>query len=365
MRLCVNCLAIGIIASVAACSPTLPPPAVKAAPQTAHQTAQAHLLLYPETDAAALLGRAVNTTHSGGWTMADARAPGCEVTVHRENAAFHTSRQVDVHSMTSLAGGYANFVSLEAKFGNANRANIDITNTQILHADMRGPCGAYVVDTVFVGHGKRDVVASAVAKARVGVHAGVVSASPGVDTGQKIVDALAWKQDEAYGFNFAKDTDEKALELTASMPSIVTEGDNVQVRFSSNEPAYRKRTRRTLYFLHRQSARHRRSGHQRRRPGLASRAEGMGHTACGARSAPRQPSANAEPGRRQATRRPVELHRGVGAAAELSAEPLVQSRLLRTAPRAGGRSGQLLRLVELARAAERVEERDQVGLLLP
>ena len=130
-------------------------PKVQDAPADASKTGQANLLLFPIADAEALLGRAVQLTQDGAWTIADARAPGCEVEVQRVKAAYSTHRRVDVGSMTAVSAGYAKLVGFEAHYGHTNKADIDIKNTVILKADLRGACGENVVDTVFVGTGKR------------------------------------------------------------------------------------------------------------------------------------------------------------------------------------------------------------------
>jgi hypothetical protein len=225
-------------AAALGCTPAPPPPALAPAPLAAHDTEQAHLLLFPEADAEALLGRAVQRSSDGSWTLADARAPGCEVAARREKASFHTSRKVDAHSMTTLAGGYAKLVSLEVRFGRQNTADIDIDNTEILRADTRGACGEMVVDTVFVGHGRRSISASAVASGNGEVNAGLVHATPAVDTGQSQADALVWDDDQAYGFSVRENAKSEPLELRVFLPSIVTEGDDVRIRFEAARPAW-------------------------------------------------------------------------------------------------------------------------------
>jgi hypothetical protein len=216
----------------------LPPPDLHAAPAASHDTDQSHLLLFPEADAESLLGRAVQKSADGSWTIADARAPGCEVNATHEKASFHTSRKIDAHSMTSLAAGYSKIVSIEAKFGRQNTADIDIDNTEILHADTRGACGELVVDTVFVGHGKRNITASAVAAGSADVHVGVVSAAPGVDTGQSQADSISWPNDQAYGFSVRENAKVEPLEVRVGVPSILDEGDNVSARFEAAAPAW-------------------------------------------------------------------------------------------------------------------------------
>jgi Domain of unknown function (DUF4384) len=220
------------------CSPTLPPPSLAPAPLEARETEQAHLLLFPEADAESLLGRAIQRSADGSWTMADARAPGCEVAVRREKAAFHTARKLDAHSMTSVAAGYAKLVSLEARFGRQNTADIDVDNVEIVRADMRGPCGEVVVDVVFVGHGRRNIAARAQVGGKADLHVGVVEASPGVDAARSQSDSISWTDDEAYGYSVRENAKVEPLEIRASVPSILDEGQDVTARFEAARPAW-------------------------------------------------------------------------------------------------------------------------------
>lgn len=231
-------LVLAVAVAVSACAPTPPPPVLAPAPPTAGDTEQAHLLLFPESNAESLLGRAVQHASDGSWTIADARAPGCEVSVTHERAQFHTTRKVDAHSMTSIAGGYAKLISIEAKFGRKNTADIDIDNSEILRADMRGACGQLVVDTVFVGHGRRSIEASAEAGGQADVNVGVVSAAPKVDTGQSQVDAIQWNDDQAYGFGLRENAKVEPLDVRVGIPSIIDEGDNVSARFEADHDAW-------------------------------------------------------------------------------------------------------------------------------
>ena len=174
----------------------------------------------------------------GSWTIADTRAPGCEVASTHEKAAFHTSRKLDVHSLTSLAAGYSKVVSLEVKFGRQNSADIDIDNTEILRADTRGACGELVVDKVFVGHGKRVIAASAQVAGSADVHVGVVNAGPSVDTGQSQTDAVTWADDQAYGFTVRENAKVEPLEVRVGLKSLVDEGENVTAQFDAARPAW-------------------------------------------------------------------------------------------------------------------------------
>lgn len=207
-------------------------------PAVAQQTDQGQLLLYPEAEGEALLGRAVQTTKDGGTTIAETRAPGCEVEVRREKAEFRSTRKVDLGSMTTLAGSYAKLISLEAKFGDKTTADIEVSNREILRADMRGPCGDVVVDTVFVGHGSRKILRSAARAVSGSAQVGAYTIAPGVDTSSSVLDAIDWKEDQAYGFSFRKQSKEEALDLRVSIPSIAFDGDEVEIGLESTRGAW-------------------------------------------------------------------------------------------------------------------------------
>jgi hypothetical protein len=226
------------VAACASCGGTTPAPSVPDHPKEATQTEQANLLLFPHGDPEALLGRAVQATSDGAWTIADARAPGCEVSVRRTKSEYTARRQVDIHNMTSISAGFAKFVNLEAKFGRANRADIDVKNTEILRADTRGPCGDAIVDTVFVGHGKREVVATAEAGAHASGQIGIVSPSLGTESKAQVIDATSWDSDQAYGFTFKRIGQTPQLDLRVKIPRTVNEGDSVRVEFETTRPAY-------------------------------------------------------------------------------------------------------------------------------
>lgn len=225
-------------ALLVACGGTTLAPKVPDKPQEATQNEQANLLLFPHGDPEGLLGRAVQATSDGAWTIADARAPGCEVFVRRTKAEYSSRRQVDIHNMTSVSAGFAKFVSLEAKFGRANKADIDVTNTEILRADTRGPCGDTIVDTVFVGHGKRELTASAEASARGSAQIGIVTPGASTEASAIVVDATAWQSDQAYGFTYRRVGQTPQLDLRVKLPRSVTEGDSVQVQFATTRKAY-------------------------------------------------------------------------------------------------------------------------------
>ena len=78
--------------------------------------------------------------------------------MRREPSSFRARREVSLLSMTAVGMGYADLVELHAKHGSSLVARIEIENTEVLEADVRGDCGEYVVDRVWVGHGQRRLV---------------------------------------------------------------------------------------------------------------------------------------------------------------------------------------------------------------
>jgi len=95
-----------------------------------------------------------------------------------------------------------------------------------------------VVDTVFVGHGKRSITAAAMASGSAEVHVGVVNAAPSIDTGQSQADSISWPNDQAYGFSVRENAKVEPLEVRVGLPSILDEGDSISARFETAAPAW-------------------------------------------------------------------------------------------------------------------------------
>jgi hypothetical protein len=66
----------------------------------------------------------------------------------------------------------------------------------------------------------------------------MVSASPGVQTGQSQSDALSWSEDQAYGFSVHENAKVEPLEVRVSVSSILDEGQNVTARFEVARQAW-------------------------------------------------------------------------------------------------------------------------------
>lgn len=222
----------------AGCSSNALIPKVEEAPADANKTGQANLLLFPIEDAEDLLGRAVQVTQDGAWTIADARAPGCEVSVQRVKAAYSTHRRVDVGSMTAVSAGYAKLVGFEAHYGHANKADIAIKNTAILKADLRGACGENVVDTVFVGTGKRALLAEADLGGKASGTIGALTPSAETQNSAALADSTEWETEQAYGFTYKKLSGGEPLGLEIALPARLTDGDKIEARFTTSKKAW-------------------------------------------------------------------------------------------------------------------------------
>jgi hypothetical protein len=223
---------------VAGCGGNPLVPKVQEAPSDASKTGQANLLLFPIEDAEDLLGRAVQLTQDGAWTIADARAPGCEVSVQRVKAAYSTHRRVDVGSMTAVSAGYAKLVGFEAHYGHTNKADIDIKNTAILKADLRGACGENVVDTVFVGTGKRALLAEADLGGKLAATLGPVTPGAETQNNSALEDSTEWETEQAYGFTYKKLVETEPLGLVVSLPPQIKDGDRIEGLFTTSQKAW-------------------------------------------------------------------------------------------------------------------------------
>ena len=198
----------------------------------------ANLLLHPMGEPEALLGRAVHLTGHGAWTIADARAPGCQVQVRRTPASFTSKRTVDLQSFTAVSAGFADLVGLEARFGKDVNAEIAIENSEVLEADIHPSCGDIVVDRVFVGTGRRTLLRKSVIGGKAAVRIGLVTPGASHEATSSILDSTEWSAPQAYGFGVKHMGKMPPLELTVRMPSVLADGDELSFAIESSKPAY-------------------------------------------------------------------------------------------------------------------------------
>ena len=231
-------LVIFVLGGLGACvNPTLPPPPTPEHGEQSRELEQGHLLLFPTDDSEGLLARPVRITEDGAWSIGDARGPNCEVSVRREPSSYHVRRRVKLNSLTAVSGSFGKLLGIEAGFGSATEADIDIQNSAVLKADTRGDCDQAYVDRVFVGKGKRKLLASANAQAKANL---MVTGAPsaGVDTSSVVVDETAWDSEQAYAFTYREGGTDVGVKLNVAVPASVEDGQELSLRIEADQEAF-------------------------------------------------------------------------------------------------------------------------------
>lgn len=230
--------AVCVVLCTACANPTLPPPPTPEHGEQSRELEQGHLLLFPTDDSEGLLARPVRVTEDGAWSIGDTRSPGCEVSVRREPSSYHVRRRVKLNSLTAISGTFGKLLGIEAGFGSATEADIDIQNVAVLKADTRGDCDQTYVDRVFVGTGKRKLLASANAQAKANL---LVAGAPsgGVDTSSVVIDETAWESEQAYAFTYrAWTSSDLGVKLNVAVPPSVEDGQELSLRIEADQEAF-------------------------------------------------------------------------------------------------------------------------------
>lgn len=228
-------LALGILSACGKGSLVSP---LVAEESSVSDTAQAHLLLVPSADPESLLGRAVHMTGDNVWTIAQSRAAGCDVTVKRMPSRFDTRRNVQLSSLTALAGGLPQLIEIEGRYGRRVTVHTEIQNTEIYEADVSPRCGDIVVDRVFVGSGRRQLMTQSDLGGAASVTALAVSPSVSHEESSKIVDSTEWREPMAYGFATRNMQGITPLDLDVSLPTTVQDGQAVSVTIRTSKKAW-------------------------------------------------------------------------------------------------------------------------------
>lgn len=201
-------------------------------------SADTHFLLEPTAEAEELLGRAVHISQSGGWTIADERAPGCQVRVKRSQAEYEKSYRIGLGDMTAMSGGYTELLKLEARYGRSVEAAMKIQNLETLTADTEGPCGDVIVKSVRVGTGERQLVRKAEAAANGRVGKGAAMVSGGREAATDVADEMRWSSPQAYAFAYEKSKHRKVFNFEANVDPSIEDGKEVRFTFSASADAY-------------------------------------------------------------------------------------------------------------------------------
>jgi len=201
-------------------------------------TSDTHFLLEPLGKPEDLLGRAVQISDSGGWTIADARAPGCEVEAERSPAEYEKHYEVALDDMTTLAAGYRDLLGLSARYGRSLRAEYTVNNTEILKADTRGPCGDVIVSSVRVGSGSRSLVRKAEGELKGSAGKAGIGGGAGRSGSANALDSIQWSTPQAYAFTFARLTNDEHLDVDIHAPTVLQEGQSLSLEMRATQPAH-------------------------------------------------------------------------------------------------------------------------------
>lgn len=197
-----------------------------------------HFLLEPTADAESLLGRRVQVSASGSWTIADDREPGCEVNVRRSGSKFKKKYRVGLSDLTAFSGGYKEMLSLEARYGRSVEAEYEIANLETLTADVKGPCGEVIVKSVRVGSGYRKLVRKAEGSAKGRAGKGPIGAEGGREGASEALDSMEWEDPQAYAFSYDHVAQSKQLDFHVTLPPKFSDGETINIAFDASETAY-------------------------------------------------------------------------------------------------------------------------------
>jgi hypothetical protein len=189
------------------------------------------LFLTPTGNPAALLGRAVTHRDGGAWVVAEELAPGCEVTPRETPEAWTRDYQAGSGTFGALSAGVAQVAALNAKYGEKTRVLVHVSNTKILRADLRGPCGELVVKTVKVGTGRHAIQYRREASAGGGIAVLGIGATGG--DWEDAEASLEWKEPQAWAFTVGSVAGAEHLELAVEMPTRLRDGEEYTVRVST------------------------------------------------------------------------------------------------------------------------------------
>lgn len=199
---------------------------------------ETHFLLEPTSEGEELLGRAVHVSSSGGWTIADERAPGCQVRVKRSTADYEKSYRIGLGDMTAMSGGYTDLLKLEARYGRSVEAAMKIQNLETLTADTEGPCGEVIVKSVRIGTGERRLVRKAEANAKGNFGTGAVKVGGGREAATDVADEIKWSSPQAYAFTYEQSAQRKVFDFHANAAPSIKDGEKVHLEFSASDDAY-------------------------------------------------------------------------------------------------------------------------------
>ncbi|MCU0294322.1 MAG: DUF4384 domain-containing protein [Thermoanaerobaculaceae bacterium] len=140
--------------------------------------------------------------------------------------------------MTAIAAGLPGLIGIEARYGRDVGADIGVENTEVLEANVSPRCGSIVVDKVFVGSGRVQLVVRSEAGGSVNAQTGPLPGSVTHAGGGRVVDSTEWREPQAWGFGTRRMGDTPPLDLTVRLPGSAPDGSEVTAAIETSRKAW-------------------------------------------------------------------------------------------------------------------------------
>jgi hypothetical protein len=215
------------LAAVCGCGGKQPPPVPTDTEDVGSVMDQGeHLLVEPEGEPEALLGRPV-TVKPEGVEIKEALAPGCKVSVHDKMSDWDRTYHQETKDTAGFSANLEKIASLTAQYKQGVRIEAKVHNEKVLTADLSGTCGDLVIKSVKVGTGQREF--QYYKQVGGGASAGWkwVSISGGGKSTEDLGATLSWSKSQAWAFTVGSAADTNQAELEIKMPTPIVVGQTV------------------------------------------------------------------------------------------------------------------------------------------
>ncbi len=194
-----------------------------------------HFLVQPTANAEGLLGREVTRASDGGWVIADALAPGCERTVRGEESVWTRKQQQAAERVAGLSVNVSKLGKLMTKYEKRVRMVAEISNTEILRADLKGTCGELVITTVKVGTGKRELQYHREVGGGAKGGWSVIGAEIEAGSMDSLAGSLTWERPQAWAFSVGGVVGADDAEISIIMPERLKPGEQFAPEITAGE----------------------------------------------------------------------------------------------------------------------------------
>jgi len=197
-----------------------------------------YLLFEPTASARELLGKQVIFDEQGAFRVADYLAPGCRVEVGESADEWNREFADHAGNLVSAGGSVLGLVELSAKHEQTTYSSMNIHNTQVLTARLKGPCGQQVITKVKVGNGSRKIYRARSTGGGIKLNlpqTGIGAALEGQDF-EKLNMDMSWPTPQAWGFELGGQAQEDGVHLEANIdPTTMHNGESYRIRVRSDE----------------------------------------------------------------------------------------------------------------------------------